>query len=82
MTMRIIFQKSHSSFRKANGHESRIRLDWMNRISGASPSTVHPPVYVKGYNQFFEELDFPSFAMGSREINRVEGFAENIWTGN
>lgn len=73
------------SFFVPQGEWSRIahpaRLDESD-LRRFSFHHVHPPVYVKGYNQFFEELDFPSFAMGSREINRVEGFAENIWTGN
>lgn len=72
MTMRIIFQKSHSSFRKTNGHESRIRfgLDsnrWYSRFQSTFIRRVR-----KGYNQFFEEETsrLSLATMGSREINR------------
>lgn len=76
MTMRIIFQKSHSSFRKTNGHESRIRfgLDsnrWYSRFQSTFIRRVR-----KGYNQFFEEEEEEETSrlslatMGSREINR------------
>lgn len=81
MTMRIIFQKSHSSFHETNGHESRIRFrtGWIGiRASNLLRATfIHRAR--KGYNQFFEEeeeeetsLDFPSPQWA--RVKSAEGF--------
>lgn len=75
MTMRIIFQKSHSSFRKTNGHESRIRLGLDESVVSALPilfAFIHR--VRKRCNQFFEEEASRLSLATMARVKSTEGF--------